>query len=44
MNNQPAVYMSQEQINALFMRDSSYDVREERINSLQNDPQKKNEV
>ncbi|CAK86902.1 unnamed protein product (macronuclear) [Paramecium tetraurelia] len=36
MNNQP-VYMSVEQINALFQRDSTYEVRDDRINSFQYD-------
>ncbi|CAD8103473.1 unnamed protein product [Paramecium sonneborni] len=42
MNNQP-VYMSVEQINALFQRDSTFEMRDDRINSFQND-QKKNET
>ncbi|CAD8177826.1 unnamed protein product [Paramecium pentaurelia] len=42
MNNQP-VYMSVEQINALFQRDSTYEIRDDRINSFQNDI-KKNEI
>ncbi|CAD8148442.1 unnamed protein product [Paramecium octaurelia] len=41
MNNQP-VYMSAEQINALFQRDSTFEMRDDRINSFQNDF-KKNE-
>ncbi|CAD8205774.1 unnamed protein product [Paramecium octaurelia] len=42
MNNQP-VYMSVEQINALFQRDSTFEMRDDRINSFQNDL-KKNET
>ncbi|CAD8070195.1 unnamed protein product [Paramecium primaurelia] len=42
MNNQP-VYMSVEQINALFQRDSTFEIRDDRINSFQNDL-KKNET
>ncbi|CAD8089592.1 unnamed protein product [Paramecium sonneborni] len=42
MNNQP-VYMSAEQINALFQRDSTFEMRDDRINSYQNDF-KKNET
>ncbi|CAD8064682.1 unnamed protein product [Paramecium primaurelia] len=42
MNNQP-VYMSAEQINALFQRDSTFEMRDDRINSFQNDF-KKNET